>query len=345
MARALSAAYDPRDLAACADALRRGSKTFDLAGQLLPRALLAPVTALYAFCRAADDEIDEATDAPAAWLALQRRLDALFAGTPEDYPEDRALAVAIQHHNLPREPLEALLEGFAWDAQQRRYETLEAVEAYGARVAGSVGILMALIMNERRPTALARALDLGVAMQLTNIARDVGEDAGLGRIYLPLNALADAGIDPDRWLAQPEPSAALGSVIDGLLARADLLYRRGHQGIRMLPLSVRYSIRAAALLYQAIGHRLRRRGLDSVTTRTVVPRWQQLSLVIRSPLYVPRRPLELGAPVLPACAALYASATSEPLSGASGRLVETIELFLRLKDRQRGLGSPRHSEG
>lgn len=337
----MPAAYCASDLAACAEALRRGSRTFQLAGKLLPRRLRAPVTALYAFCRAADDEIDEATDAPEAWLALQRRLDALFSGTPENHPEDRALAVAIEQHDLPREPLEALLEGFAWDAQRQRYETLEAVEAYGARVAGSVGVLMALIMNERRPTALARALDLGVAMQLTNIARDVGEDAGLGRIYLPLDALRSAGIDPDTWLAQPEPSAALATVVDGLLTRADLLYRRSQQGIRMLPPSVRYSIRAAALLYQAIGHRLRRRGLDSVTTRTVVPRWQQLALVLRSPLYVPRRPNELGAPVLPACAALYASATSEPLSGASGRLVETIELFLRLKDRQRPRALPR----
>lgn len=335
--------YREDDLTACAASLRAGSKTFDLAGRLLPRGLLPPVTALYAFCRAADDVIDEATDAPAAWLALQRRLDALFSGAPHNYPEDRALAVAIAQHELPREPLEALLEGFAWDAQQRRYATVDEVEAYGARVAGSVGILMSLIMGERRPAPLARALDLGVAMQLTNICRDVGEDAGLGRIYLPTERLRSVGIDPDAWLASPAASPALGAVIGELLGRADVLYRRAQQGIRVLPKRVRYSIRAAALLYQAIGHRLRRRGYDSVTERTVVPRPQQLLLVARAGLYVPRRPVDLGAPVLPACAALHTSATSEPVREAYSRLEETIDLFIRLEQRKRAAMGQRSS--
>ena len=151
------------------------------------------------------------------------------------------------------------------------------------------------------------------------------------------------GIDPDQWLARPEASPALGAVIGELLGRADVLYRRAQQGIRVLPKRVRYSMRAAALLYQAIGHRLRRHGYDSVTVRTVVPRSQQLLLVARAGLYVPRRPVDLGAPVLPACAALHESATSEPMREASSRLEETIDLFIRLEQRKRQASRQRYS--
>ena len=93
----------------------------------------------------------------------------------------------VAEHKLPRAIPEALLEGFAWDAAHRRYETLSAVRAYGARVAGSVGAMMCLIMGATSRDALSRACDLGLAMQLTNIARDVGEDARAGRLYLPLD--------------------------------------------------------------------------------------------------------------------------------------------------------------
>ena len=98
---------------------------------------------------------------------------------------------------IPRALPEALLEGFAWDAAGRRYETLDEVEHYAARVAGCVGAMMTLVMGRRDPAILARACDLGVAMQLTNICRDVGEDARAGRLYLPLAWLRDNGIDPD----------------------------------------------------------------------------------------------------------------------------------------------------
>ena len=93
----------------------------------------------------------------------------------------------------------------AWPGTRevRRYETLQDLDAYAARVAGSVGAMMTLVMGQRAPEIVARACDLGVAMQLTNIARDVGEDARAGRLYLPLQWLREAGIDPDAWLAKP----------------------------------------------------------------------------------------------------------------------------------------------
>ena len=106
---------------------------------------------------------------------------------------------------IPAALPEALLEGLAWDAEGRSYETIDELFDYAARVAGAVGVMMALIMDVRSPQALARACDLGVAMQLTNIARDVGEDARLGRIYLPRQWLREAGIDADAWLCRTQP--------------------------------------------------------------------------------------------------------------------------------------------
>jgi phytoene synthase len=138
-------------------------------------------------------------------------------------------------------------------------------------VAGTVGVMMALVMSVRAPHTLARAIDLGIAMQLTNIARDVGEDARAGRLYLPREWLLDAGMDVEAWLAEPHFSPALGMVVDRLLKVADDLYRRAEIGIAGLPKGCRPGILAARLLYAEIGQEVRRNGCDSVTRRAVVP--------------------------------------------------------------------------
>ena len=177
----------------------------------------------------------------------------------------------VESFAIPRALPEALLEGIEWDSQGRRYEDLPALCAYAARVAGTVGAMMAILMGVRRPEDIARACDLGVAMQLTNIARDVGEDARAGRVYLPLTWLREAGIEPDDWLAKPHFNEALGSVVQRLLDAADALYARADSGIGRLPLACRPSIQAARQLYAEIGREVERAGLDSVSRRAVVP--------------------------------------------------------------------------
>jgi len=129
---------------------------------------------------------------------------------------------------------------------------------------------MTLLMGVRTPDALARACDLGVAMQLTNIARDVGEDARCGRLYLPLDWMREAGLNPDEWLANPVFSANLGRVIERLLGTAEALYRRADAGLAKLPAACRPGMFAARLLYAEIGHEVARRGYDSVSQRAVV---------------------------------------------------------------------------
>ncbi len=267
------------DVAACRAMLRGGSRSFFAASLVLPKSVREPATGLYAFCRMADDAIDHGTDRPRALEELRRRLDHIYAGTPVDIAADRAFADSVNRFSIPKAYPAALLEGFEWDARSRRYADLSELKAYGVRVAGTVGAMMAMVMEVRSPTLLARACDLGVAMQLTNIARDVGEDARCGRLYLPLDWLESAGIDPEQWLGRPVFSAALSEVVRRLLNAADELYVRADAGIANLPSACRPGMYAARLLYAEIGHELRRRGLDSVTQRAIVP-WQRKARIL-----------------------------------------------------------------
>jgi phytoene synthase len=269
---ALAPAGAAVDLAACAALMRGGSKSFFAASLLLPARVRGHATALYAFCRVADDVIDGGGRDGAAVAWLHERLRRVYTGAPLEHGEDCALASVVSRFGIPSALLVALLEGFHWDAQGRTYETLEELHDYAARVAGTVGAMMAIVMDTRAPAALARACELGVAMQLTNIARDVGEDARNGRLYLPLQWLVEAGIDPDRFLANPDFDAALGAVVERLLRAADVLYLRSGAGIAQLPLACRPGMQAARLLYAEIGRQVERHGLDSVSRRAVVPR-------------------------------------------------------------------------
>ena len=142
------------------------------------------------------------------------------------------MADLMRRYAIPAALPEALLEGLAWDAEGRSYETIDELFDYAARVAGAVGVMMALIMDVRSPQALARACDLGVAMQLTNIARDVGEDARLGRIYLPRQWLREAGIDADAWLSGPNLDERLRPIVARLLERRMRSMRAPARGSR-----------------------------------------------------------------------------------------------------------------
>lgn len=270
------------DLDKCRELLRNGSKSFFAASLLLPKSVRDPATALYAFCRVADDAVDLSGDPTAALAGLHRRLDRIYAGRPFDHAVDRAVAAEVARFALPRAVMDALLDGFAWDAEGRRYDDLSSVLAYSARVAATVGVLMTLLMGERDPQTLARACDLGVAMQLTNIARDVGEDSRNGRLYLPRNWLIEEGIDPDAWLAAPVFDVRIGRVVRRLLDVADGLYRRSCAGIRALPPDCRAAIHAARLVYSEIGHLVAAGGYDSVSGRAVVSKGRKLALVAQA---------------------------------------------------------------
>lgn len=272
---------DSADMAACRALLKGGSRTFHAASKALPRRVADPAIALYAFCRLADDAVDLGSNRAAAVERLKERLDRAYRGQPMDLAADRAFAEVVARFSIPRDLPEALLEGLAWDAQGRRYETLQELYAYAARVAGAVGAMMTLVMGQRAPEIVARACDLGVAMQLTNIARDIGEDARAGRLYLPLAWLREAGIEPDAWLADPVFTPAVAAMVQRLLDAADAMYDRATLGIANLPLSCRPGIYAARALYAEIGRELERGGLDSVSRRAVVSTERKLKVLAR----------------------------------------------------------------
>jgi phytoene synthase len=227
----------PADLAYCRQLIRQGSKSFHLASLLMPNVYRQHARALYGFCRMADDLVDRSESPNAAVTALTKRLDAIYSGKPSDDPTDRAFADVVSRFQIPRAVPDALIEGFAWDAEGKTYETLSDVTAYAVRVAGTVGVMMSLIMGERRPQVLARAIDLGVAMQFSNIARDVEEDAKLGRVYVPAE-----------WCGSGPHKAATR-----LVEEAENIYVRAASGIAVLPRNCRASINAARLLYREIG--------------------------------------------------------------------------------------------
>ena len=277
------------DLSVCRALIKDGSKSFYTASLLLPERVRAPAYAIYAFCRVSDDAVDDPGAKSDAVTALRARLNNAYAGTPRDDAVDRAFAGVVRRYAIPRSLLEALLEGLEWDMRGRRDRTLSELYDYAARVAGAVGAMMSTLMGARSPDTLARACDLGVAMQLTNIARDVGEDARNGRIYLPLDWLAEAGVDPEAWLADPELTPDIQRLTARLLDDADRLYDRSVSGIARLPSACRPAIHAARLIYREIGRVVERNGYDSMSTRAVVStsRKGQLVAAALGAMFVP----------------------------------------------------------
>jgi phytoene synthase len=333
--------------------LRGGSRSFFAASLVLPKSVREPATGLYAFCRMADDAIDLGLDRAAALHDLRMRLERIYAGNPCAVAADRAFADTVSRFAIPKTFPLALLEGFEWDSANRRYDDFSQLKAYGVRVAGTVGAMMAMVMNVRNPTLIARACDLGVAMQLTNIARDVGEDARCGRLYLPLEWLRAASIDPEAWLMRPMFDDKLAAVIERLLAAAEVLYARSDTGIAHLPTACRPGMYAARLLYAEIGREVARRKFDSVNQRAVVS-WQRKARILAdSVMAVTRASVMPSEEILDEASFLVGAVVDPPASSAilpadsprervrwprvEDRVVWLVDLFERLERRDRAV--------
>jgi len=328
------------DAAALREIIAEGSHSFYAASRLLPKRVRETAFALYGFCRSCDDAIDEEAGGKERVHRLRQRLHAAYAGRPENRPVDRAFADAVARHAIPKAIPAALIEGMEWDDEGRTYQTLEDLHDYAARVAGTVGAMMALVMGARSAEALARATDLGAAMQLTNIARDVGEDARRGRIYLPLDWLADEGICAQDFIKAPSASDAVRRCVERLTVEAQQLYARGLSGVSFLPAECRAAIRAAGLIYGDIATSIAQAGWDSVTRRARVAGPRKLALVGKAlamtalPAAPPSR-----APALAAnCFLIEAVTAGPPLTGneALGALAPVdriLEICLRLNAR------------
>ncbi len=316
----------------------------------MPQRIRTPAYALYAFCRLSDDAVD-AVDAPRdAVDRLRERLDLAYAEKPKNIPADRAFAEMVQRYQMPRALPEALLEGLEWDSAGWAPQTLSDTYAYSARVAAAVGAMMTVLMGRREPDTLARACDLGVAMQLTNIARDVGEDARNGRTYLPRDWLSEAGVDVDAFLAKPVFDARIAACVERLLETADMLYDRAIGGIAALPADCRPAIHAARLIYREIGRKVAANGYNSVDQRAVVSKHRKLVLLGTACNAAMWTPHSEPAPALSETAFLVdAVPPFDPERGGVGDYQDTrpmiriVEILERLERRKQDQLAPRRS--
>lgn len=258
-----------QDLEECRQVIRVHSRSFHAASLLLPGRMRDAAVATYAFCRGADDDVDAHGTAleKAQRHALTRtRLDALYAGQPMPTAVGRAFAWVVHTFSIPKAEPVALLDGMQQDLAQVRVPDEDALLAYCYRAAGVVGLMMSRIMGRGDRMALQRAVDLGMAMQLTNIARDVGEDARNGRVYLPQTWLVEAGSSQEQVL-EGKDLPAIRAVNLRVLALAERFYVSGMDGISLLPGGCRPAILAAALIYREIGMKVLARGGDGMTER------------------------------------------------------------------------------
>ena len=183
----------------CQDKAAASGSSFYYSFLFLPEDKRRAITALYAFCREVDDVVDECADAGVARAKLawwRQELAATFHGTPQ-HPVARALAEVAPRFNLTEARLNEIIDGMQMDLDHHHYPTFDALRLYCHRVAGVVGLLSAEIFGYQDRRTLEYAVDLGLAFQLTNIIRDVGEDARRDRIYLPLDELERHGVSLD----------------------------------------------------------------------------------------------------------------------------------------------------
>ena len=254
--------------------LGAGSKSFSFASRFLRAADRSDAAVVYAFCRLADDAADDAPDPASGLSAVEGLRDELF-GRRGAGPVLGAFLEVAERRGVDLRHADELLSGVASDLGTVRLEDDAALVRYGYRVAGTVGLLMCPITGVRALEAHPFAVDLGVAMQMTNICRDVAEDARRGRIYLPRTRIARAGIPPEALLsgevaADPRLRRALAGVVAEVIRLADLYYASGDLGMRYIPVRPRVAIMVASRVYRAIGHKLLACGGDPFAGRTVV---------------------------------------------------------------------------
>jgi phytoene synthase len=270
--------------------IKQGSKSFAAAARLFDRQTRDDCVMLYAWCRHCDDVIDGQTlghDQQADFRNGQLgRLDRLRQQTEEALGNGRstdpifvALSRVAERRSIPALHPQQLLRGFEMDVEGRTYETVDDTLDYGYHVAGVVGVMMAMIMGAREPDVLDRASDLGIAFQLTNIARDVIDDARGGRVYLPAELLKEQGLDGvDADDAAQWPylhSAALR-----LLDIAEPYYASALVGMSALPARSAWAIGAARRVYRAIGEKLRRGGPSAWEERVSTSKPEKLALLL-----------------------------------------------------------------
>lgn len=269
-------------------ALAFHARSFRWASAFLSDAQRRKVAALYAFCRAVDDVVDEPWATSEARKDLERLQAALDAPRspeamwPQAYRWFRPLCI---EHGIDFRVLRELLVGMSSDLRRVRVQSDRELLRYCYRAAGTVGLMMCAVLDVRDPRAWRHAVDLGIAMQLTNISRDVLEDAQACRVYLPADRLGVYGVEPEDLIHGEADREAVSLVVGEVLTIAEDYYQSGDAGMRFLPPRTRWAILVASRLYRGIGRRLRRRYQSNpLVGRVMVPWFEKVGLVASATL-------------------------------------------------------------
>ena len=269
----------------CRWMIQKGSKSFSLAARLFDADTRDAAFFLYGWCRYCDDQVDQvgksadAAEMAARLKALKENTAAAFSFAPQREPVFIALQYIVHRYGIPSHYALELIEGMAMDVRGTHYATLKDLLLYCYRVAGTVGLMMAHVMGLRDERALKHAADLGIAMQLTNIARDIIEDAAMGRIYLPQGWLDQAQIKPEE-IAAPANREKLALLTQRLLREAERYYRSGSDGLWHLSFRSACAVAAARNVYSEIGALLLRKGARAWDERTYVTGARKIRVVV-----------------------------------------------------------------
>jgi len=256
----------------CRDIARENSKTFYLSSLFLAPEKRRAVWAVYAFCRTADDIVDQVTPAAERLAAIdywERALLAAYSGQPDDRIMV-ALFDSVGRFGIPLQPALDLLRGARLDITVRRYATYADLREYCYLVASTVGLLTSPILGYLSEAALEYGVALGRAMQMTNILRDVGEDARMGRIYLPLDEMQQFGYT-ESSVFEEVVDAAFIELMRFQIDRVRKLYAEAEPGIALLAPESRYTVRLALTLYRQILASIEANRYDVYTKRAYVP--------------------------------------------------------------------------
>ena len=253
----------------CQDKAAKSGSSFYYSFLFLPPERRRAITALYAFCREVDDVVDECADADVARTKLawwRKEIAGTFAGAAQ-HPVAQALIPVVRAFNLPQNQFEDIIDGMEMDLRYNRYPDFATLQSYCYRVASVVGLMAAEIFGYRDPATLKYAENLGMAFQMTNIIRDVGEDARRGRVYLPLDELARHGLTATD-IIHLQDSEALQRLIEFQIGRAEEYYRLA---LASLPGPDRKSQRPGlvmAAIYQKVLEEIRNGGCKVLDRRT-----------------------------------------------------------------------------
>lgn len=240
------------------------AKTFYFASHFLPRQKKRAAYAVYAICRASDEAVDDNDHVGGAdeLAHVERNIQAAYDGSALNTPLLLAFRDAVIRYQIPRSYFDLLLEGMRMDLDQSRYPTFLELYDYCYKVAGVIGLIMLKIFGQRDPQAGQHAVELGVAMQLTNIIRDIKEDAERGRIYIPQDELARYGVS-ERQIIQAELDEQLRALLIYQIERARQYYAGSVAGIKMISSrSARFVVYAMKEIYGAILEVVERNGYD-----------------------------------------------------------------------------------